>query len=125
MPATSISSLTSWGLYLLASTALLVIAAPMVAGSAQAARIGADSRNLDGVKTVLDNLSPGMTATFVFVGSPGSDPIRIEGHSISCTSASGKMTVLSKWELPNMDLQQSVVYSVQLEGNSVRVVGPV
>jgi hypothetical protein len=99
--------------------------APMVADSSQAARIGADSRNLDGVKTVLDNLSPGMTATLVFEGSTGSDPIRIEGHSISCTSGSGKMMVFSKWELPSMDLQPSVVYSIQLEGNSVRVVGPV
>lgn len=125
MPATSISSLTSWGLYLLASTALLVIAAPMVAGSSQAARMSADSRALDGVRAVLDNLRPGMTATLVFWGSTGSDPIRIEGHSITCTFSSGKMTVLSKWELPSVNLQPTVVYSVWLDGDSVRVVGPV
>jgi len=123
MPASSVSSLTSWGLYLLASVALLIVAAPMVAGASQAARFGADTRNLDGVRTVFDSLRPGMKVTFAFGGEPGSDSLRIEGHLITCASASGKLVVVSKWELPNMILQPTVDYSVQLEGGSVKVVG--
>ncbi len=124
MPASSVSSLTSWGLYLLATVALLAIVSPMLSGSFQSARVGADSRNLDGVRAVLDGLQPGMRVTFSFGEATGSDPIRIEGHLISCTSAVGKMTVPSRWGLPNMILFPSVAYSVQLEGMLVKVVGP-
>jgi hypothetical protein len=124
MPASSVSSLTSWGLYLLATVALLAILSPMLSGSFQSARVGADSRNLDGVRSVLDGLRPGMRITFSFGEATGSDPIRIEGHLISCTSAAGKMTVPSRWGLPSMIVLPSVAYTAQLEGGSVKVVGP-
>ena len=123
MPASSVSSLTSWGLYLLAMVALLAIVSPMLSGSVQSARVGADSRNLDGVRAVLDGLRPGMKLTFSFGEASGSDPIRIEGHLISCTSAAGKMAVPSRWGLPSMVLLPSVAYSVELEGVLVKVVG--
>lgn len=124
MPASSVSSLTSWGLYLLATVALLAIVSPMLSGSVQSARVGADSRNLDGVRAVLDGLRPGMSMTFSFGEGTGSDPIRLEGHQISCTSAVLKMIVPSRWGLPNMILLPSVAYHVQLEGVYVKVVGP-
>ncbi len=124
MPASSVSSLTSWGLYLLATVALLAILSPLLSGSFQSARAGADSRNLDGVRAVLDGLRPGMTMTFSFGEATGSDPIRVEGHLISCTSALGKVTLPSRWGLPSMTLLPSVPYTVQLDGGSVKVVGP-
>ncbi len=125
MPASSVGSLTSWGLYLLATVALLAILSPMLSASFQSARVGADSRNLDGVRAVLDGLRPGMSITFSFGEATGSDQIRIEGHLISCTSAAGTMTMPSKWGLPSMILLPSVEYAVQLDGGSVKVVGPV
>jgi hypothetical protein len=65
-----------------------------------------------------------MRITFSFGEATGSDPIRIEGHLISCTSAAGKMTLPSRWALPSMIVLPSVAYTVQLEGGSVKVVGP-
>ncbi|MDA4126263.1 MAG: hypothetical protein OK452_03530 [Thaumarchaeota archaeon] len=124
MPASSVSSLNSWGLYLLATVALLALTSPMLASSSRSARAGADSRNIDGVRAVFDGLRPGMRVTFAFGEATGSDSIRIEGHSISCTSADGTIAMPSKWELPNMNLLPSVAYSVQVEGGSVKVVGP-
>jgi hypothetical protein len=124
MPASSVSSLTSWGLYLLATVVLLAILSPMLSGSFQSATAGADSRNLDGVRAVFDALQPGIRMTFSFGEATGSDPIRIGGHLITCASAVGKLTVPSRWGLPNMILLPSVDYSAQLEGVSVKVVGP-
>ncbi|HEV2226332.1 MAG TPA: hypothetical protein VGR56_05950 [Nitrososphaerales archaeon] len=124
MPASSISSLTSWGLYLLATVALLAILSPVLSGSFQASKAGADSRNLDGLRAVFDALQPGITVTLSFGEVTGSDPIRIGGHLISCASAVGNTAVPSRWGLPSMTLLPSVVYSAQLEGGYVKVVGP-
>ncbi|HEV2138243.1 MAG TPA: hypothetical protein VGR53_05330 [Nitrososphaerales archaeon] len=124
MPASSVSSMTSWGLYLLATAALLAILSPMLSGSFQSSTGGADSRNLDGVRAVFDALQPGIRMTFSFGEATGSDPIRIGGHLISCGSAVGNTAVSSRWGLPIMTLLPSVVYSAQLEGGHVKVVGP-
>ena len=123
MPASSVSSLTSWGIYLLCTIALLAILSPMLSGSFQSSRAAADSRNLNGVKAVFDSLEPGVRVTFSFGEATGSDPIRIGGHMMSCASAVEGTAVPSRWGLPSMTLLPSVVYSARLEGVYVEVVG--
>ena len=121
MPASSVSSLTSWGLYLLATAVLLAILSPMLASSFQSSTAAADSRNIDGIRAVFDSLQPGIKMTFSFGEATGSDPIQIGGHLISCDSALGKEGVNSRWGLPTMTLLPSIVYSAQLEGGNLVV----
>lgn len=113
------SSLNSWGAYILAAAALVALLAPALGSTAAASREGADWRTVDGVRQALSSLGPGMTVTFV-VG-PGADSLMLTGRAITCSYGGGTVSAASPWPLPNMTLSPGVAYSVSLSGGSLRV----
>ena len=114
MPASSISGLNSWGLYIFASVALVLLFAPQLVGVARVARESADWRNVDGVRAVIDSLSPGVTVLMAY-GSPDTlDDIRLGGHLVSCSDGNGTISMPVDWELPNVTLLPSAQYRLVL-----------
>ncbi len=120
MPASSIGALNSWGLYLIASAALLLVLSPLLFGTAGAAREGADWRNADGVRAVLDNLRPGTAVRFSY-GMSGTDAIHLRGGLISCDYGGGTVSLRSRWALPDVTLLPAVEYTARVNGGRVEV----
>ncbi|QQG49148.1 MAG: hypothetical protein HY247_02215 [archaeon] len=82
MPATSVSSITSWGAYFMAAMALLFVMTPVLDGVRRGSDFGVEVRHLEGVSALLRSLTPGVVA-HLWYGSPG-DPgaIVISGSTI-------------------------------------------
>jgi hypothetical protein len=114
MPASSIASLNSWGLYIFASVALVLLFIPQLGGVAKDARESADWRNVDGVRAVIDSLRPGITTLFAYGPSDAPDDVRIGGHLVSCSDGNGTISMLATWVLPNVTLFPSVQYRLSL-----------
>lgn len=125
MPASSVSALTSWGVYLAASLALLALLSPALASAVHVSREGADLREVEGVRAVLSSLAPGMTVTFSFGSVPGADPVTLAGRSITCSYGPGRVSAASRWTLPTITLLPGVRYSARLGGGTVKVTGAV
>lgn len=121
MPASSVSALNSWGVYLVASAALILVLSPQLTGAARGSREGADWRYADGVKNVLDALRPGISVGLSYGASSSGDPLHLEGHRISCAYGSGTISLPTRWALPNATLSPSVNYLVWLSGGEVQV----
>ena len=119
MPATSIGALNAWGVYLIASAALIGSLVPQLARTAQDSREGSDYRVADGIRSVLDSLHPGTVVTFSF-GSTG-DSARLVGREIILFYGNGTVTLQTRYELPNITLTPEVSYRVWLGGNQVGV----
>jgi hypothetical protein len=122
MPASSMSSLTSWGAYLIASAALVLALNPMLSGTAAGSRSAADWRNLDGVRSVLDALRPGVTATISYGIQTSGDPVHLSGHLITCSDGQHLLALQTRWALPTVTLAPSVEYFVWLDGTTVEVI---
>jgi hypothetical protein len=121
LPASSISSLNSWGLYIFASVALVLLFTPQLEGVAKDARESADWRNVDGVRAVIDSLRPGITTLFSYGPSNAPDDVRIAGHLVSCPDGNGSISMPVKWVLPNVTLFPSVQYRLTLVFGTVTV----
>lgn len=122
MPVSSFSALNSWGAYMMAAMALLLMLSPTLAAATKGSREGADLRNLDGVHEVLSVLQPGVTLRFSFGGWPGSDPLSMSGDTISCSYGDGTIGLTTPRALPNMTLYPTVQYVAYLSGGEVKVV---
>ena len=114
MPASSLGSLNSWWVYLLASAALVLLFTPQLAGVATDSRAVADWRNLDGVRAVIDSLRPGLTLQFSFGAGGFSDSIRLGGHTVSSFDGNGTISMAVVWALPNVTLVPSARNSLSL-----------
>jgi hypothetical protein len=121
MPASSIASLNSWGLYIFASVALVLLFTPQLGGVAKDAREGADWRNVDGVRAVIGSLRPGIAILFAYGPSDAPDDIHIGGHLVSCSDGNGTISMLVKWVLPDVTLLPSVQYRLALVLGAVTV----
>lgn len=121
MPASSITSLNSWGLYIFASVALVLLFIPQLGGVASDARESADWRNLDGVRAVIDSLRPGVTVLMTY-GSPDTlDDVHLGGHLVSCSDGNGTISMPVTWALPNATLSPSEPYRLALAFGTVTV----
>lgn len=121
MPASSVGALNGWGLYLIASAALIAALAPQLAGTTQDSREGSDYRIADGIQSILDSLHPGTVVTFSFGGLPSGDQARLEGHEVILTYGKGAFALRTLFDLPNVTLAPDVSYQAWLEGNEVGV----
>lgn len=121
MPTSTLGALNAWGVYLVASLALIGLLSPALAGTASRAREGADYREVDGVRAVLDGLRPGLAVSFSFGASTDVDPILLGGHTISSSYGGGNISAPSRWLLPGTELFPTVHYLLALEGNRVKV----
>ncbi len=121
MPASSISSLNSWGLYIFASVALVLLFAPQLGGVAKDARESADWRNVDGVRAVIDSMRPGIAVLLTYGTSATPDSIRLGGHLVSCEDGNGTISMPVTWALPNVTLSPSVNYRLALAYGTLMV----
>ena len=121
MPATSISALNSWGIYMVAAFVLLLVLSPQLPSVSSDSGEGVDMRNLGGVSQVLSELRPGVSVRFAF-GAPGSGPILIGGHQLTCSYGAGAIRDQTATNLPNETLYPSVSYLAYLSGGEVEVV---
>ncbi|MDG7011312.1 MAG: hypothetical protein JRN57_04245 [Nitrososphaerota archaeon] len=122
MPASSIAALNSWGLYIVAAFALLLVLSPALSAVSSDSREGADLRSLDGVSAVLSALRPGVSARFSFGTSPAGDPILIGEHSLVCSYGSGLVETHTVAELPDETIYPTVAYLAYVSGDRVAVV---
>jgi hypothetical protein len=122
VPASSVSALNSWGTYMVAAVALLLMLSPALAGATRDSREGADLRNLDGVREVLSTLQPGVSLLFSFGAWPGSDPLSISGYTLSCSYGGGTIELTSARLLPDITLYPGVQYLAYLGAGEVTVV---
>ena len=115
------SALNSWGVYLVASAALIGVMAPQLASVASLSREGADWRSADGVAVALDSLRPGVTLAITFGGWPSNDAIVLGGHRVSISYGNGTFDLASRLPLPNMTLTPFTSYRAWLSGGDVEV----
>ena len=121
MPATSVSGLTSWGLYIFASVALVLLLSPDLQGVAKDAREGADWRNVDGIGAIINSLRPGVTLLFAYGQSGAPDAVRLGGHLVSCSDGNRTISMPVLWALPNVTLYPSSQYRFSLASGMVTV----
>ena len=121
MPASSVGVMNSWGIYLIASAALVAALTPQLIGASQDSREACDYRMADGIRSVLDSLRSGTVVTFSFSGWPTPDSAHLTGHAIVFTGANWTVTARTRYSLPNVTLSPGVNYQVWLQGSSVRV----
>lgn len=121
LPVSSVDSLFSWGVYIISGAALLLALSPFLTSAVNASRQGADWRNVDGVRSVLDALQPGEKTTFSFGGSGQSDPIKLGAHQISCSYGGGSVIMEARMLLQNTDLLPLVQYTAFISGDRVVV----
>ena len=121
MPASSISSLNSWGIYLVAAAALLLGLSPVLAATVADSREGVDYRNTDAVKAVLDALQPGVRAQLSLDPEVYADQIRLGGKAVVCDYPGGTISFSTRWDLSNATLSPSARYEVWLQGGVVQV----
>ena len=108
-------------MYLVAAAALLLVLTPAISVAARASREGADWRYADGVKTVLDSLSPGVKIAFSYGSSPSADELVLGGCSVSVNDGQGLLTFRTDYLVPSMTLVPTVSYLAQLIGGRVEV----
>ncbi len=121
MPASSVSGLNSWGLYLISAVALVLIMTPQLSMTVRSSREAADWRYLDGIRETIDSLQPGVTIAFTLVWPLPPDPVRLGGNQLSCDYGEGTIVLQSRWVLPNATLTPGSRYLLRLDGDQVMV----
>jgi hypothetical protein len=114
------AAMNSWGVYLIASASLILLLAPTIYKTSNNARIASDWREVDGVRTVIDSLRPGLSVQ-VKLWMNSTDAIRLQGYQISCNDGSGILTGRSAWLLPDYTLVHGTRYLLTLDGSRVEV----
>ncbi len=108
-------------MYLAAAAALLLVVSPAITAAARASRAGADWRYADGVRAVLDSLSPGVTVRFSYGSSPSADEILLAGDTMRIYDGAGFIAFETSHPVPTMSLLPTVPYSAELVGGMVEV----
>ncbi len=121
MPASSLSSMFSWGAYLTASAALLFMLSSPMNGVTKFAHAAEASRTLDGITGVLDGLRPGVSASLYFLPASPGDIVRLGGHEIAYSDPGFELVRTTRWSLPNASLLPQVGYVVWLENGTLMV----
>lgn len=121
MPASSIGALNAWGVYLIASAALVAALVPQLSGTLQDSREGADYRVAEGIQSVLNLLSPGANLTLSFGDWPSSDVARLAGYDVTFDYGNGTLVLPVRWALPDFTLFPGLGYQVWLVNDKVRV----
>ena len=113
--------LTSWGVYLIASASLVLLLSPQLSQVTVDARASADWRNLDGARSAMDAIRPGVTLPFSYGDAKVSDPLRLLGHEVYCSDGRGTLNASVRWALPDYTLVPGVRYVLSLSQGAVVV----
>jgi hypothetical protein len=82
---------------------------------------GGEIRITDGIAAVIDQLKPGVSATFSYSSPDSPENILLGGHSIRVSDGNGSIGQEVRWLMPVMTLAPGRVYTVTLLGDSVEV----
>ena len=121
MPVSSISSLNSWGVYIVSAVAIVLMLTPQLTALARASRESADWRYLDGVRTMLDSLEPGVAVNLTSPPGFAPDPVHLGGHQMSTSYGTGTLVFNTTWALPSITISPSSNYRLCLCGGEVVV----
>jgi hypothetical protein len=114
--------MNSWGLYIVSSVALVLVIAPQLGSLTRDSREGIDWRNVDGIRSVVNSLGPGVLVNLSFGRTSAEDPVVLRGLSFSCAYGNGTIVLPSRWPLPNMTLLPGHHYRLWLSGEEVQVI---
>ncbi len=121
MPASSISSLSSWAVYLAATLALASVLAPADLAVATGSRESSAYATLRGVVGLLDEMRPGMS-TVLSYGSAGSEfVIWTRGHQVGYDLGNLSVSLPCKWDVEAETLYPGVDYLVAAAAGSLEV----
>ncbi len=120
MPAVSISSMMSWGVYLIAAIALVGLLAPGLARAYQASTMSADIKVMKGVCDILGSLGPGTKAQLRFQLYGPEKSLEISDGTIFLSDDSGAHQPCIKGE-PPITLDSGVQYEAYLHNGTVTV----
>ena len=120
MPASSVSAMNSWGVYLVAAAALVLLLVPALQQVSADARVASDWRVVDGVSRVINNLRPGMRVV-LRLPSNSTDAVLLHAFDISCNDGRGTIRMTSRWLLPDFAFVPGVLYTLTLDDASVEV----
>ena len=113
--------MNSWGVYLVAALALVLVLAPQLSAVTASSRKESDWRYLDGVRQAIDSLEPGVVLNVTFTSPLMTDPVLLSGHALTIDYGSGTLGLSSRWPLPDIALRPSSHYLLSLVGGTVTV----
>ncbi len=122
LPAASISSMMSWGVYLIAAMAMVGLLAPGLARTYQASTLSADIKAMKGVCDILGSLAPGTEALLRFQLYGPEKTLEISDGTIFLSNDSGvpPPQPCIKGE-PTLSLDSGVQYEAYLHNGTVTV----
>lgn len=121
MPASSVSGMNSWGLYLISAVALVLMLTPQLTALAADSRESSDWRYMDGIREVLNSIQPGVSLNLSLVSPMAQDEIRLSGHRLSCDYGSGTLTMVTDLPLSDAILSPNSRYVLWLSGGTIMV----
>lgn len=121
MPVSSISALNSWGVYVFSAFALVLLFEPALVGLYHDSGEWAGMRTAEGLRAVIDGLSPGLVANISFTGGVTSDAFILSGYTISCTCGNGTVSLHTRYPLQASVLEPSSSYVLWLQQGVVEV----
>ncbi len=113
--------MTSWGLYLVAAAALVLILSPQLTALSRSSREAADFRFMEGVRYAIDSLQPGVEINLTSATFLAPDPIRLHGFQMTCDYGGGTISLTSRWPLPDATLSPPSHYLLSLTGGALQV----
>src|SRR5271157_5206380 len=116
MPASTISSTLSWGVYLASASCLQALLLPFSSAVARESQAAAQRSEIEGATQVLNGLEPGVSVHFVLGAAGGGAVLLLSGHTVALDSAGGRLTESCRWNLPDAAVSPGVPYTLSLSG---------
>jgi hypothetical protein len=121
LPASSVSGMNSWGLYLISAVALVLMLTPQLTALASDSRESSDWRYMDGIREVVNSIQPGVSLNLSLVSPMAPDEIRLSGHHLSCDYGRGTLNMVTDWSLSDAIISPNSRYVLWLSGGTVMV----
>ena len=121
MPATVVSSVSGWGVYLASALIFAAALSPTMNQVQDDSKVASATKTIAGVQRVLDSIGPGLMVTLTY-GSLGEGArITIGTHIVTYISGDMGVSAVTRWDLPDFTLLPGVQYFVWISGGSVKV----
>jgi len=121
LPASSLSSSISWGIYFAAAFALVIVCSPVLGGVRNYAYGDSAAETARGLARVFDGLSPGLTVEFSFHSPSKDGHIELHGKSVVVVWGGATSARETSRSLPDESLSPELHYYFLLAGERVEV----
>lgn len=121
MPASSLSSIMNWGVYLAATLALASFLAPAALGVLGEARENAAASTVSGIRALIDALRPGDSVDLTFASSGTAFLVLTRGNLVGYRLGSSSSFLPCEWTLETATLYASREYLLTLANGTVEV----